>query len=210
VESLDDVIDAMIADRVIHRHRRKWLIALGIVVVLAVVIFFTGGWKEKKGRTVDTVDAPVTLEAGRFEIGVSDAKIIRTPKTEYSPAKARLAVTLQLKNTDDEEHESVRFDDDMLRWVIPGKDPVKPANVKCKDEAVLGYILVYGLPAESCVATFDTSPNFKTDKIEIGVLKESYTSDSGLLGATDTPYWQGAEPVAVVRVPTTIETETDE
>ncbi len=51
MESLDDVIDAMIADRVIHRHRRKWLIALASIVVLAVVVFFTGGWKEKKGRT---------------------------------------------------------------------------------------------------------------------------------------------------------------
>ena len=49
MESLDDVIDAMIADRVIHRHRRKWLIAIAIVVVLAVVVFFTGGWKEKHG-----------------------------------------------------------------------------------------------------------------------------------------------------------------
>ena len=210
MESLDDVIDAMIADQVIHRHRRKWLIALGIVVVLAVVIFFTGGWKEKKGRTVDTMDAPVTLKAGRFEIGVSDAKIIRKPKTEYSPAEARLAVAVQLKNTDDEEKASVRFDSNMLRWVVPGKEPIKPANVKCKDEAVLGYTLVYGLPAEACVATFDTSPNFKTDQIEIGVLKESYRSASGLLGATEKPYWQGEEAVAVVRVKTTIETEPDE
>ena len=47
MESLDDVIDAMIADRVIHRHRRKWLIALALVVVLVLVILFTGGWKEK-------------------------------------------------------------------------------------------------------------------------------------------------------------------
>lgn len=210
MESLDDVIDAMIADQVIHRHRRKWLIALGIVVVLAVVIFFTGGWKEKKGRTVDTMDAPVTLKAGRFEIGVSDAKIIRKPKTEYSPAEARLAVAVQLKNTDDEEKASIRFDSNMLRWVVPGKEPIKPANVKCKDEAVLGYTLVYGLPAEACVATFDTSPNFKTDQIEIGVLKESYRSASGLLGATEKPYWQGEEAVAVVRVKTTIETEPDE
>lgn len=210
MESLDDVIDAMIADRVIHRHRRKWLIALGIVVVLAVVIFFTGGWKEKKGRTVDTVDAPVTLEAGRFEVGVTEAKIIRTPKTDYSPAKARLEVALQLKNIDDEEHTSARFDSDMLRWVIPGKEPVKPKyNVKCKNTDA-GAVIVYGLPAEACIATFDTSPNFKTDKIEIGVLKESYRSDSGLLGATDRPFWQGEEPVAVVRVPTKLETETDE
>ena len=75
---------------------------------------------------------------------------------------------------------------------------------------MLGYTLVYGLPAEACVATFDTSPNFKTDQIEIGVLKESYRSASGLLGATEKPYWQGEEAVAVVRVKTTIETEPDE
>lgn len=205
MESLDDVIDAMIADRVIHRHRRKWLIALALVVVLAVVIFFTGGWKEKQGRRVDTLDAPVTIEAGRFEVGISKAIIWRTPKTEYSEAKSRLAVEVQLKNIDEEDRTSTRFDSDLLRWVIPGKDPIKAENVTCKE--VIGYILVYGLPAESCVVEFKVSPNFSTDQVEIGVLAERYTADSGLLGASEKPYWHNEQAKAVVRVPTTIETE---
>jgi hypothetical protein len=210
VESLDDVIDAMIADRVIHRHRRKWLIAVAAILVLAVVIFFTGGWKEHKGRTVDTLDAPTTLKAGRFEVGVTDATIIRTPKTDYSPAKARLEVGLQLKNIDEEEHKSTRFlDEDLLRWVVPGKDPIKPANVKCKDKKIINYVLVYGLPAEACVATFEVSPSFSTDLTEIGVLAEEYTSDEGLFGASEKPYWQGEKAVAVVRVKTTITTESE-
>jgi hypothetical protein len=209
VESLDDVIDAMIADRVIHRHRRKWLIAVGVVVVLALVILLTGGWKEHKGRTVDTLDAPTTLKAGRFEVGVSAAKIIRTPKTDYSPAKARLAVELQLKNIDEEEKKSTSFNgDDLLRWVIAGKDPVKPANVSCKDRKI-GYVLVYGLPAENCIAEFEVSPNFGTDQTEIAVLAENYVADSGLLGASENAYWHQESAVAVVRVPTTIETETE-
>ncbi len=110
MESLDDVIDAMIADRVIHRHRRKWLIALALVVVLAVVIFFTGGWKEKKGRAVDTMDAPVTLKAGRFEVGVSKAKIIRDAEDRVQPgevpARGRRS---QLKNIDEEEKHQHRY-----------------------------------------------------------------------------------------------------
>lgn len=209
VESLDDVIDAMIADRVIHRHRRKWLIAVGLVLVLALVIFLTGGWKEHKGRAVDTFDAPTTLKAGRFEVGISAAKIIRTPKTEYSPAKARLEVELQLKNIDEEERSSSSFNgDELLWWIVPGKDPIKPANVSCKD-GVIGYVLVYGLPAEKCVAKFDVSPNYKGELTEIAVLAESYDSDSGVLGASEDPYWHNETALAVVRVPTTITTETE-
>lgn len=208
MESLDDVIDAMIADRVIHRHRRKWLIVVGLVVVLALVITFTGGWKEHQGRTVDTMDAPQTLKAGRFEIGISTATIIRTPKTDYSPAKARLLVTLQLKNIDEETHTSASFDDDMLRWVVPGKDPIKPTNVSCKDE-VIGYVLVYGLPAEPCIAKFDVSPKYSTDQIEIGVLAEEFGSADSLMGASDSKYWSGETAKAVVRVPTTITTESE-
>jgi hypothetical protein len=208
VESLDDVIDAMIADRVIHRHRRKWLIAVALILVLAIVIFFTGGWKEHKGRTVDTLDAPTTLKAGRFEIGVTAATIIRTPKTEYEPAKARLEVELQLKNIDEETHVSDAFrEDDLLRWVVPGKDPIKPKKASCKD--VIGYVLVYGLPAEKCIATFEVSPKYSTDQIEIGVLAEEYAAAEGVFGFSDAKFWGNPTAQAVVRVPTKITTETD-
>ncbi|MEV6416992.1 hypothetical protein [Kribbella sp. NPDC051718] len=208
MESLDDVIDAMIADRVIHRHRRKWLIAVGLVLVLAVVIFFTGGWKEHQGRSVDTLEAPTTLKAGRFEIGITNATIIRTPKTEYEPAKARLEVELQLKNIDEETHVSASFQEgDLLRWVLPGKDPIKPKNGSCK--GVIGYVLVYGLPAENCIATFEVSPRYSTDEVEIGVLAEEYAGGDEVLGLSDAKFWGGATAQAVVRVPTKITTETD-
>jgi hypothetical protein len=189
VESLDDVIDAMIADRVIHRHRRKWLIAVGLVVVLAIVIFFTGGWKEHKGRTVDTLDAPTTLKAGRFEIGVTAATIVHTPKTDYEPAKARLELAVQLKNIDEETHTSATFSEDkLLNWIVPGKDLIKPSAMKCKDKKIIGYYLVYGLPA---------------------VWAESYDSDEGLFGASDNPFWHNEAPLAAVRVKTTSTTESE-
>jgi hypothetical protein len=208
VESLDDVIDAMIADRVIHRHRRKWLIAVALILVLAVVTFFTGGWKEHKGRTVDTLDAPTTLKAGRFEVGVTNATIIRTPKTEYEPAKARLEVELQLKNVDEETHVSASFrEDELLWWVLPGKDPIKPKNSSCK--GIIGYVLVYGLPAEECLATFEVSPRYSTDQIELGVLAEQYAAGDQVLGVSDAKYWGSPTAQAVIRVPTKITTETD-
>ncbi|NEA33337.1 hypothetical protein [Streptomyces sp. SID13031] len=208
MESLDDVIDAMIADRVIHRHRRKWLIAAALVVVLALVITFTGGWKEHQGRSVDTFDAPTTVKAGRFEVGVSAATIVRTPKTDYSPAKARLEVELQLKNIDEEERTSDDFSGErLLWWIVPGKDPIKPANVSCK--GIIGYVLVFGLPAEKCVAKFDVSPNYKGELTEVGVLAESYDSDAGMLGASEDPFWHNETAVAVVRVPTKITTESE-
>jgi hypothetical protein len=206
VESLDDVIDAMIAERVIHRHRRKWLIAIAIVVVLALVILATGGWKEKKGRKVETLQAPVTVEAGRFELGFSKASIIRTPKTTYDPAKARVEVSLELKNIDTEEHTSHRLDGDLL-VLVPGggQDIIKSNGATCRGE--LGYVLVYGLPPETCTSKFDVPADFKGDVLEFGVLGEKYVADNGLLGATEDPYWQAETPVAVVRVPTTTVTE---
>jgi hypothetical protein len=210
VESLDDVIDAMIADRVIHRHRRKWLISFALVVVLALVIQVTGGWKEKKGRTVDTVQAPTTLEAGRFEFGVSSARIIRTKKTTYDPAKASLAVSMEVKNIDSETKESVVMSGDLLQ-IVPGpdliktngKELIKSSGATCHDK--INYLFVYGLPAQSCTVKFDVPANFSAKEVEIGVLAEQFTSDDTLTGASGDPYWQRATPQAVVRVPTTVE-----
>jgi hypothetical protein len=210
VESLDDVIDAMIADRVIHRHRRKWLIAIALVVVLALVILVTGGWKEKKGRTVDTFQAPATLEAGRFEFGISSAKIIRTKKTTYDPAKASLEVSMEVKNIDSETKASNVMSGDLLQ-IVPGPDLIKAIGNKeliksngatCHGE--LNYVFVYGLPAQSCTAKFDIPANFSAKEIEVGVLAEQFISDDELTGASGDPYWQDETPRAVVRVPTTI------
>lgn len=210
MESLDDVIDAMIADRVIHRHRRKWLIAIALVVVLALVILVTGGWKEKKGRTVDTVQAPITLEAGRFEFGISGARIIRTKKTTYTPAKASLLVTMEVKNIDSETKASVVMSGDLLQMVpgpdlikTNGKDLIKSNGATCHGE--LNYVFVYGLPAQSCTAKFDVPANFSAKEIEVGVLAEQFISDDEITGASGDPYWQSETAQAVVRVPTTIE-----
>lgn len=210
MESLDHVIDAMIADRVIHRHRRKWLIAIALVVVLALVILVTGGWKEKIGRTVDTVQAPITLEAGRFEFGISGARIIRTKKTSYDPAKASLVVSMEVKNIDSETKESVVMSGDLLQLVpgpdlikTNGKELIKSNGATCHGE--LNYLFVYGLPAQSCTAKFDVPANFSAKEIEVGVLAEQFTSDDELTGASGDPYWQDEAPQAVVRVPTTVE-----
>ncbi|HEY0687518.1 MAG TPA: hypothetical protein VGD71_00645 [Kribbella sp.] len=211
MESLDDVIDAMIADRVIHRHRRKWLIAIALVVVLALVILVTGGWKEKKGRTVDTVQAPTTLEAGRFEFGISNARIVRTKKTTYDPAKASLVVSMEVKNIDSETKASNVMSGNLLQ-MVPGPDLIKAMGKKeliksngatCHGE--LNYVFVYGLPAQSCTAKFDIPANFSAKEIEVGVLAEQFISDDELTGASGDPYWQNETPWAVVRVPTTIE-----
>jgi hypothetical protein len=206
VESLDDVIDAMIADQVIHRHRRKWLIAIGIVVAAVLIILVTGGWKEKQGRTVETVSAPVTVEAGRFEFGFTSAKIIRKPKTDYSAAETRVQVYFDLKNIDSETKESQSLTGDLLNLVPGGgKDLIKSNGATCHEE--LNYVFVYGLPAQSCYTKFEVPVDFNTKQIEIGVLGEKYESDSALLGASEDPYWHNEELVNVVRLETTIETE---
>lgn len=207
MESLDDVIDAMIADRVIHRHRRKWLIAISLIVVLVLVILFTGGWKEKQGRRVDTVDAPTTFEAGRYEFGVTSAQIIRTPKTKYDPAKARVELSFDVKNIDDEEHKSNSLSGKMVLLVVGGgEDSIESNGATCR--GAINWVFVYGLPAESCTTKFDVPADFTGDKLEFGFLAESYDSDIGFLGASDTPFWHNEKAAMVVRVPTTTTTET--
>jgi hypothetical protein len=209
VESLDEVIDAMIADRVIHRHRRKWLIVIALVVVLAVVVFFTGGWKEKKGRTVPTlsnvgkVDSSTTVTAGKWEYSFSKAQIVRTPKDKYSEAKAELRVFFDLKNVDSEEHTSDSLSGKLL-VLVPGggKDTVESNGADCRGE--LNWVVVYGLPPESCFTKFDVDPDFNADIVEIGVLGEQYISDNGLLGASEDPYWHDEVPVAVVQLKPTV------
>lgn len=206
MESLDDVIDAMIADRVIHRHRRKWLIAIAAILVLALVIFLTGGWKEKKGRQVDTLDAPVTLTAGRYEFAFTSAEIVRTPKTTYDPAKSRLVVSFDLKNVDTEKKETQSLSGDLLQ-VVPadGSDPIKSNGATCRGQ--LGYKVVYGLSALTCTSEFKVPNDFKATVVEVGVLGEKFESDSALLGLSEKPYWHNEAADAVIRIPTTTRTE---
>ena len=209
MESLDDVIDAMIADRVIHRHRRKWLIAIALVVVLALVVLFTGGWKQKQGRKVPTLTAPVTLTAGRFEYDFTKAEIVRTPATKYSEAKAELRVYFDVKNVDDEEHTSHRVDGDLLRFVPGGGKPLAESNgANCR--GILGWQLVYGLPPENCFTKFDIPANFTADVVEVGVLAEKYEGDDAVMGANDAPYWHNEEAEAVVQLKPTVVVDTGE
>jgi hypothetical protein len=206
VESLDDVIDAMIADRVIHRHRRKWLIAIAAVLALALVVLFTGGWKEKKGRKVDTLQAPVTLTAGRYEFGFTSVEIIRTPKTKYDEAQSRVVVAFDLKNTDNEKKETQSLSGDLLQLVpADGSDFIKANGATCRGQ--LNYKLVYGLSALPCTAEFKVPNDFKDPVIEIGVLGEKFEADSALLGLSDKPYWHNEAPDAVVQLKSTIRTE---
>jgi hypothetical protein len=199
VESLDDVIDAMIADRVINRHRRKWLIALALVVVLALVVLVTGGWKEKHGRTVPTLEAPATITAGRWEFNFTKAEILRTPKGEYTDAKAKLRVYFDAKNVDTEKHQSNSVESKLLRFVPGGgKDLVESNGGTCK--GVINWTIVYGLPPESCYTDFDVDPGFSADQVEVGVLAESFEADNAVLGQDDTPYWHDEVPTAVIRL----------
>ncbi|MFG1819130.1 hypothetical protein ACGFIF_35575 [Kribbella sp. NPDC049174] len=209
MESLDDVIDAMIADRVIHRHRRKWLIAIALVVVLALVILATGGWKEKVGRTVPTLTAPVTVEAGKWEYNVTKAEIRVRKKSEYREAEAELRVYFDLKNIDEEEKTSDSLQGKLLVFVPGGgQDLVESNGGEC--HGVLNWVVVYGLPPESCFTTFKVPADFSSDLVEIGIQGERYESDNGLLGANEDPYWQNPRPDAVVQLKPTVVDATEQ
>ncbi|WP_427887301.1 hypothetical protein ACQHIV_30485 [Kribbella sp. GL6] len=204
MESLDEVIDAMIADRVIHRHRRVWLLVIALLIVAILVILATGGWKEKKGRTVPTLDAPATVTAGRFEYTFTKAEIVRKPKTEYSKAEASLKVYFTAKNIDSEEQKSDSITGELLRLVPGGgADLVESNGDSCKGDN-LNWVLVYGLPPEDCSTKFEVGPNFNAEVVEIGVLQEHYEGDNSALGADPKPYWHNEDPAAVVRLKPTV------
>ncbi|TCO24730.1 hypothetical protein EV652_108263 [Kribbella steppae] len=209
MESLDDVIDAMIADRVIHRHRRKWLIAIALVVVLALVILATGGWKEKVGRSVPTLTAPATVESGKWEYNFTKAEIRVRKKSEYREAEAELRVYFDLKNIDSEEQTSDSLQGKLLVFVPGGgQDYVDSNGANCRGE--LNWVIVYGLPPENCYTTFKVPADFTSDLVEIGVQGERYESDNGLLGADEDPYWHNERPDAVVQLKPAVVDVTEE
>ncbi|WP_410786834.1 hypothetical protein [Kribbella sp. C-35] len=203
MESLDEVIDAMIADRVIHRHRRIWLLLIALIVAAALVVLATGGWKEKKGRTVPTLEAPATVTAGRFEFNFTKAEIVRKPKGEYSEAETSLKVYFTAKNIDSEQYTSESVHGDLLVFVPGGGEDLVDSNGgDCKGG--LNWVLVYGLPPEECSTKFKVAPDFTADMVEIGVLGEQFKADNGSLGLSETPYWQSETPAAVVRLKPTV------
>ena len=159
---------------------------------------------------IPTVDAPTTVQAGRFEYGFTEAKIIRTPKTEYSEAKTRLQVYFDLKNTDSETKTSVSMSGSLLKLVPGGgADLIEANGATCHDE--LNVVQVYGLGSQPCFAKFEVPADFADDEVEIGVLAEEYKADDGVYGADETPYWHSpGVSHSVVRIKMTIETEKDE
>ena len=204
MESLDEVIDAMIADRVIHRHRRIWLVVIALVVAAILVVLASGGWKEKKGRTVPTLEAPATVTAGRFEFTFTKAEIIRKPKTDYSKAETSLKVYFTAKNIDSEEQTSESVSGKLLRFVPGGgKDLVESNGGACHGDN-LNWVLVYGLPPEDCSTKFDVDPDFTADVVEIGILQEHYEGDNSALGANPKPYWHNEDAAAVVQLKPTV------
>jgi hypothetical protein len=109
-----------------------------------VVVFFAGGWKEKKGRKVETLQAPVTLTAGRYEYGLKSAEIVRIPKTKYEPASSKVVVSLDLKNMDTETKETESILGNLLQLVpADGSEFVKSSGAICQGQS--NYRLVFEL-----------------------------------------------------------------
>jgi hypothetical protein len=194
---LDDVIDEMIAERVIHRHRWKWITFFVALVVAVALVWVLGGWKEPDTRVIDTVEAPYTVESGRFKFDIESARIVQTPKRKFTEAKAELIVKLGVTNTDDETKTSASVGNGLL-YLVPRKGkPIESNGASCRGE--LNYNLVYGLPAESCESKFEVPPGYSDTEVEIGVFTEVYEADEGI-AVSDKPWWQRGEAQVVVRM----------
>jgi hypothetical protein len=200
---LDDVIDQMIAERVIHRHRRKWLVLIALIVVLVLVVLLLGGWKERTGALIDVVEAPYSVNAGRFEIGVKSAVIRHTPKGKYTDAETVVQVGIDVRNIDDETRASESVGNAVLQLATKNDDVLQSKGATCRGE--LNYKLVYGLPALNCVAEFEVSAGYDDTDVKVGVVGEEYRSDEGF-GVVDRPYWHDGHALVVVRMTATKET----
>jgi hypothetical protein len=200
---LDEVIDAMIADRVIHRHLRKWIIGFAVLLALVLVIWLTGGWKKTTERTAEEFQAPVTLEAGRYEMHFTGAKVISKPKGKYTEAETRVEVAFDMRNIDEDTKTTSSMSGSLLRLVTRDKI-LKSNGATCRGQ--LNYGVVYGLPPVPCTAKFEVPLGFKETDVEVGVLAEEFTSRAAL-GEVADPYWQGEQVVGVVQLKATLETE---
>ena len=68
-------------------------------------------------RTAEEFQAPVTLEAGRYEMHFTGAKVISKPKGEYTEAETRVEVAFDLRNIDEEEKRTSSMGGSLLRLV---------------------------------------------------------------------------------------------
>jgi hypothetical protein len=194
---LDDVIDQMIAERVIHRHRRKWVIGIALIIAFVVVVYFIGGWERHVGRGVEEIEAPVTLNVGRFELGIKSARIEHKKAGEYSEAETVLRVKLDVRNIDEETRAAHSLGDSVLRLVTAENKLINSNGAACRGQ--LNYPLVYGLPAEECESEFRVPAGYDDTDVEIGVVTEEYKSSEGI-GVADAPWWQQGKAIAVVQL----------
>ena len=203
MESLDDVIDAMIADRVIHRHRRKWLIVIASILVLAVVVLFTGGWKEKVGRKVATLAGAGHADRRPVRVQLHQGRDHPEPEDEYSAAEAELRVYFDLKNIDTERrHQS---------------HPRQSAATGPRRRQRVRQVQRRDLPAASWLAarlraaagellqrSSRCRPTSPPTRSRSASWASSTSPTTALLGANDEPYWHNEAADAVVQLKPTI------
>jgi hypothetical protein len=195
---LDDVIDQMIAERVIHRHRRTWLVLFIVLLAAILVVWLLHGWDRPASRTIDTVQGPTSLELGRYQFDFDSATIEHTPKGRLTDASSKVVVKLGLRNIDDETKKSESISGDLLYLVTKKGDPVRSNGATCRDE--LNHVLVYGLPAEDCTTEFEVPVGYDDTDVEVAVVEEEYRGDDDIIGATDKPYWHEGHARVVVRL----------
>ena len=202
---LDEVLDQMIAERVIHRHRRKWIIGFVAFVVAVGLIWILGGWEEPARSDVDVVQAPYTVQTGRFEYQIESAVLSKKPAGKYSDAEANMIVRMGIRNIDTETQESDSIKSDLLYVGQKKGEPIASSGATCNGD--LNYKLVYGLPTQDCTVRFKMPPTYTDTAVRLIVLAEEYRSDSGSIGATDDEYWHTGRVQLVVELTATVETE---
>jgi hypothetical protein len=195
---LDEVIDEMIAERVIHRHRRKWIVFFVLLVVGILVVWLLNGWDEPKRTVIKTVDAPYTFEGGRFEYQISDAALHRTPKGKYTDASAELIVSMGIKNIDEETKESTSVQGDLLYLLPRNGKPVASNGATCNGD--LNYKLVYGLPTQECTVRFEVPPTYTDTDVRMAIFTEEFRSDADIIGASENPYWHEGDIELIVKM----------
>ncbi len=195
---LDEVIDQMIAERVIHRHRRKWIVVFVLLFVGILVVWLLNGWDEPERKVIKTVDAPYTLEGGRFEYSINAATLRHTPKGKYTDASAELIVSMGIKNIDEETKESNSVSGNLLYLLPKSGKPVASNGATCNGD--LNYKLVYGLPTQECTVKFAVPPTYNETDVRMAIIAEEFRDDGNIIGASDNPYWHEGHVKLIVNM----------
>jgi len=195
---LDEVIDQMIAERVIHRHRRTWIVFFVLLFAGILLVWLLDGWDEPERKVIKTVDAPYTFEGGRFEYRINAATLHHTPKGKYTDAAAELIVSMGIRNVDEETKESNSVSGDQLYLLPKSGKPVASNGATCHGD--LNYKLVYGLPTQKCTVKFDMPPTYKETDVRMAIIAEEFRDDGKIIGASDNPYWHGGDVKLIVKL----------